>query len=64
MLAAVVAIAVAVAAALYCERWFVVTTPSGNREFYHGFASYFPLMTIFAVVAFMVYSLIVRILSR
>jgi hypothetical protein len=38
-----------VAAPLYCERWFTVTTLSGNREFSHGLASYFPLMVIFAV---------------
>lgn len=63
-LAVVVAIVTAVAAALYCERWFIVTTPSGNREFYQGFASYFPLTAIFAFVAFTVYRLIVRILSR
>jgi hypothetical protein len=28
------------AAEQYCEIWWTVTTPSGNREIYHGLASY------------------------
>ena len=63
-LAVVVAVFASIAATVYCEKLFIVTMPSGNRELYHGFASYFGLFGIFVVVAIATYKVFVRLLHR
>lgn len=63
-IAGVVAFLAAIAIEQYCERWFIVTTPSGLRETYHGPASYILSLLIFLTVAFATFKLLVRILSR
>jgi hypothetical protein len=64
IVAALFALVAAIAAEQYSEKWWIVTTPSGNREFYHGPASYIPLLVIFIGVATVTYKVIVRVFSR
>lgn len=64
IVAVLVALVAAIAAEQYCEKWWIVATPSGNREFYHGPASYIPLLVIFIGVGTVTYKVIVRVFSR
>jgi hypothetical protein len=64
IVAALLAVVAALVAEQSSERWWIVTMPSGNREFYHGLASYIPLLLIFIGVATVTYKVIVRALSR
>ena len=62
--AGIAALMVAIAVEQYCERWWIVKTPSGNREFYHGLESYVTLLVLTAAVVAIVYRALVRVLSR
>ena len=63
-LAAILSLLLAAVAEHYAERLWVVTMPSGVREFYHGPASYLSLLVVFIAVAVAVYKISVRILMR
>jgi len=64
IVAALFALVAAIAAEQFSEKWWIVTTPSGNREFYHGPASYIPLLLIFIGVATVTYKVMVRVCCR
>lgn len=61
---AVVSLLLAVVAEQCAERLWVVTMPSGNREFYHSPVSHLSLVIVFVSVAIVAYKLGVRILTR
>jgi hypothetical protein len=63
-LAATLSLLLAAVAERYAERLWVVTMPSGGREFYHGPWSYLSLLAVFIAVAIIVYKLSVHILTR
>jgi len=63
-LAAILSLLLAAVAEHYAERLWVVTMPSGGREFYHGPLSYLSLVIVFIAVAIVVYKLTIRILTR
>lgn len=60
--AALLSLLLAAVAEHYAERLWVVTSPSGDHEIYHGPASYLFLLIVFGGVAIAVYKLSVRIL--
>ena len=63
-LAAILSLLLAALAEHYAERLWVVTMPSGGREFHHGPWSYLSLLVVFIAVATIVYRLSVHILMR
>jgi hypothetical protein len=63
-LAAILSLLLAALAEHYAEQLWVVTMPSGNREFYHSPVSHLSLVIVFFAVAIVVYKLGVRILTH
>lgn len=63
-IAAVMSLLVATLAEQYAERLWIVRTPSGGREIYHGWLSYTSLLVVFVGVALATYELGVRFLMR
>ena len=61
---ALLSLLLAAVAEQYAERLWVVTMPSGNREFYHNTVSHLSLVIVFFAVAIVEYKLGVRILTR
>jgi len=62
--AAVLALILAAVIEHYAESLWVVRTPSGGHEFYHGPMVYLSLLVVFFSAAIVLYKLTVRILKR